>query len=160
MSEVIGSILLLSVTLVVGFAAWAWASGAAQSSELNFGNAVSCNIQYLKEAFVIVNVNFSSSSTLPSAGTVTVWLYNNGNTTVYIKEMWISNSTWSPSPFTGTNQVTTCGSSSATDYYVKLPVGSVTAVTLSTGSYWKSGSTYQFEALGVYGNTNIFQQTK
>ncbi len=154
-SEIIGAILLIAVTLVIGFAAWAWASGAAASSESSLGNSVSCNILYMKENFVIVNANFSSTN----SEKVTVWFYNNGNTTVYIQDLWISNSSWSSNPFTGTSQINTCNSGTST-YLTSIPAGNVSALTVQSSTALTSGSTYQFKALGVYGNTYTFQQAK
>src|SRR5579875_3339975 len=88
-SDVVGAIILIAVTISVGFAAWAWATGAAVNSEKSYGSAVGNNASYLNENFLIVNTNFSSTATQ----SVTVWFYNSGNTVVYIKQIWISNVT-------------------------------------------------------------------
>jgi len=148
--------MMIGITLAVGFAAWAWARGAAQNSELNFGNAVGTNINYLKENFEVVYVNFSSSATQSA----TVWIYNNGNTTVYIKQIWISNVTSSFSQtFTNLNSTKT---SQFNCYCLQVHSQTVASITLSLTSptVFASGVVYQFKALGVYGNTNTFQQTR
>jgi hypothetical protein len=179
-SAVLGAILMVGVTLSVGFAAWAWARSAAVSSECNFGISISSNTNYLKENYVIVNVNFSSSATQ----NVTVWLYNSGNNTVYIKQMWISNVTstsqWSNStsrltPTAGSTigmisysspkvqiQTASCGGSSATTscYCLTLPAGQVTPVELKANHSFVSGIIYQFKALGAYGTTYTYQQAR
>ena len=156
-SAVIGSIMMIGVTLVVGFGAWAWASAAARNSELNFGNSVTCNANYLKESFSIINVNYSSPSS------VTVWFYNTGNSTVYIKEILASNitGTWID-PITSTNnQVTACNNANQkVYYYVQLPAGVVTPVTFQVSATLASGVIYQFEAVGLYGTTYTYQQTR
>jgi hypothetical protein len=88
-SEVMGSILLMAVTLAVGFAVWAWASNAALSSEKSFGNSVNTNAGCLNLGAVIVNANFSSTN----ANLVTLWFYNNGHGAVNISNINISNAT-------------------------------------------------------------------
>jgi hypothetical protein len=88
-SEVMGSVLLMGVTLAVGFAVWAWASNAAIASEKSFGNAVGTNAGCLNLGIVIVNANFSSTN----ANLVTLWFYNNGHGAVNITNVQISNST-------------------------------------------------------------------
>ncbi len=158
-SAVIGSVMMIGVTLAVGFAAWAWASGAASSSEKSFGNSVSCNMNYLNEHFSIINVNYTSPSS------VTVWFYNYGNTSVYIKEIIASNITsisgdsWSD-PITGTNSIVPCANYASVSYYTKLPAGTVTPVTFQVSVTLISGVIYQFEALGIYGTTYTYQQTR
>jgi len=88
-SEVMGSVLLMGVTLAVGFAVWAWASNAAIASEKSFGNAVGTNAGCLNLGIVIVNANFSSTN----ANLVTLWFYNNGHGAVNITNIQIGNST-------------------------------------------------------------------
>jgi hypothetical protein len=87
-SEVMGSVLLMGVTLAVGFAVWAWASNAAIASEKSFGNAVGTNAGCLNLGIVIVNANFSSTN----ANLVTLWFYNNGRGAVNITNIQITNS--------------------------------------------------------------------
>ncbi|MHB1907904.1 MAG: hypothetical protein ACYCQJ_03410 [Nitrososphaerales archaeon] len=144
-SAVLGTVLMIGITVAVGFAAWAWASSAAVSSENNFGNSIGSNINYLKENFDIANVNFSSSNE------VTVWFYNAGNVTVYIQQIWISNSTWSEAMIASSQNCASC---------IKLSVGMVTPSTFTINTAFVSGSLYQFKALGEYGNTYTYQQTR
>jgi hypothetical protein len=84
-----GSVLLMGVTLAVGFAVWAWASNAAISSEKSFGNSIGINSNCLNLGLVIVNANFSSTN----ANLVTLWFYNNGHGAVNLTNIMISNST-------------------------------------------------------------------
>ncbi len=148
---------MIAVTIIVGFATWAWAGSAAINSEKSFGNAVAANISYLKESFVIVNANFSSSATQ----NVTLWLYNSGNTTVYIKQTWISNVT-SVSSEAWTNTTSTLSStySAGCGYCLVLPVGQITPIRLQVNTPFKTGVIYQFKALGLYGNTYTYQQVR
>ncbi len=97
-SEVMGAVIMLGVTLTVGFAAWAWARTAAVNAEKNFGNSIQTNISCLNQSFVITNANFSSTS----HNLVTVWFFNNGFGVVTLNLITISNST-SSNPWSYTN---------------------------------------------------------
>jgi hypothetical protein len=88
-SEVMGSILLMGVTLAVGFAVWAWASNAALSSERNFGNSIAVNTNCLNLGLTVINANFNSSAAY--AKLVTLWVYNNGHGNENISNIQISN---------------------------------------------------------------------
>ena len=153
-TPVIATIMMIGLTIAVGFAAWAWARSAATNSESNFGNAIGSDINYVKENFEVANVNFSSTS--PQSATL--WIYNNGNSTVYIKQIWISNTTISQT-YTSLNATIT---PKFNCYCLVLHSQTVVSITLSLTSptVFGSGVLYQFKALGVYGNTNTFQQTR
>lgn len=146
---------MIAVTIAVGFATWAWARSSASNSESNLGNAIGQNINYLKENFVIINANYSSTSNQY----VTLWFYNSGNTTVYIKQVWISNVT-STEPWTYTNSSLSTGGPSGCTTCLKLTIGAITYVKLNANTALKSGVVYQFKALGQYGNTYSYQQSK
>ena len=148
---------MIAVTITVGFAAWAWARSAAVSSESNYGSAVASNSSYLKENFVIVNANFSSTATQ----NVTIWIYDNGNTAVYIKQIFISNVTSVSSLqwLYTTSSLSTGGPTGCTSC-LQVPVGYVAHITISANKAFKSGVTYQIEALGQYGNTYSYEQTR
>jgi flagellin-like protein len=126
-SEVMGVIILLALTIAVGFAAWAWARGAASNSEKNFGNAINSDISCLNENFVITNVNFST----PNSQKVTVWFFNNGAGNLNVSLTTVSNSTWSYS------------SSSV----VSVKTGSVVPSTYTVGTAFTVGKLYQFNAV-------------
>lgn len=153
-SEVIGAMLLIAVTIVIGFATWIWAGGAASSTEGNYGNAVAANVHYLDEQFSIVNANFSSTS-------MTVWFYNYGNTTVYIMQVWATNAssaatgTW---PYT-TSTLSSTLNSNCNSKCLEVPVHSVASVTINTGNTISSTVTYEIKATGYYGNTYTYEQS-
>ena len=155
-TPVIATVMMIGLTIAVGFAAWAWARSAATNSESNFGNAIGSDINYVKENFEVANVNFSSTS--PQSATL--WIYNNGNSTVYIKQIWISNASSSFSQtYTSLNATIT---TKFNCYCLEVHSQTVVSITLSLTSptVFTSGVLYQFKALGVYGNTNTFQQTR
>ena len=94
-SEVLGTVLLMALTIVIGFAAWMWANSAATSAERSFGDSIQSNISCLSQNFVITNANFSSTN----HNLVTVWFFNNGIGTIGLSVLTISNAssggTWS-----------------------------------------------------------------
>lgn len=156
-SVVLGSVLMIAVTLAVGFAAWSWASSTAVSSENVYGKSVASNISYLNERFVISNANFSATT----GQNVSVWIYNDGNLTVNIKQIWISNTTaasgeqWSNTTTKLSNSnIPNCG------HCLTIPPGTVKSIMLKVSTPFKSGVLYQFKILGQYGNTYSYQQTK
>jgi hypothetical protein len=126
-SEVMGAVLMLAVTLAVGFAVWAWARGDASSAEKNYGASVVSNINCLNQNFVISDANFSTSS----GNLVTVWYYNNGNGTIRIGQTLISNSTWVYSNSTS----------------VSVAMGIVKSIKFNAGTNFHPGSVYTFKGI-------------
>jgi len=126
-----GSVLLMGVTLAVGFAVWAWASNAAIASEKSFGNSVNSNSNCLQMAYTGVDVNFSSTS----SSLVTVWLYNNGQSEISLRAIIISNSSWT---YTYTP-------SSTTIFYVQ----NIYPVTMNVGTNLAKNAIYTFKSLGA-----------
>jgi hypothetical protein len=153
-SEIIGAVILLGATIAIGLAAWAWARSAAVNSESSYGNAVGSNINYLKENFVVVNVNFNPSI---SSKSFTEWIYNSGNVTIYITRVWASNSTWTSTPISTLNSTSTpkfnCNC-------LVIHAQTLSSVTVNASASFVSGDFYKFSALGVYGNTNTYQQAR
>jgi flagellin-like protein len=137
-SEVLGTILLVALTIAVGFAAWAWIRSSAIKSESGYNSEISGNINQLNERFVIINANFSTQ-------TVSVWFYDEGSTTITVNTLLISNSTWASSSFSLALQVTS---------------GSVKMSTSNIGTKFTSGSLYQFKAVGLYGSVVYYQQVR
>jgi len=154
-TPVIGTMLMIGVTIAVGFATWDWARGAAVGSENTFGNAIVSNMNYLKEKYVIVNAKFSATATQ----NVTLWFFNSGNTTVYIKQTLISNVS-NTSPWTNSTLKLSSTNTAGCGYCLKLPVGQITQIQLKVNSAFKSGVIYTIKAVGQYGNTYTYQQAR
>ncbi|MGI0081196.1 MAG: hypothetical protein ACRECH_16435 [Nitrososphaerales archaeon] len=129
-SSVVGAIIMIAVTMTVGFAAWAWARSAAVNAENNYGNAIATNITCLNENFVITNANFS----LTNNKLVTVWFFNNGNGIVNVGAITISNSTWSYSNATATR-------------LPAIKTGSITTANFNVGTQFTVGKLYTFSAV-------------
>ncbi len=126
-SEVMGAMIMLGVTLAVGFAVWAWARGSAANAEKNYGASVVSNISCLNQNFVISDANFSATNNK----LVTVWYYNNGNGTIKVGQTLISNSTWVYSNSTS----------------VSIPMGIVKSVKFNVNTNFHAGSVYTFKGV-------------
>jgi hypothetical protein len=126
-SEIMGAVIMLAVTLGVGFAAWAWAQSASNTAEKSFGASIQSNVNCLNQNFVITNANFSSTNNK----IVTAWFFNSGNGTITISITTISNSTWSYQ------------STSA----FQVAQGKISPVTFNVNTNFKSGSLYTFNSV-------------
>ena len=144
MSEVMGAVLLIGVTLAVGFAAWAWASGAARNAESNLNSTIT-------ENFVIVDANFSTSN----GKLATMMFYTTGGGSVYINTIVVQNSSWTynNSTLAQTNGPN-CRKCAA------LSGQSLTLITLNLATNLTPGSLYTFKAVGQYGTVVQYQQVR
>lgn len=122
-----GVIILLALTIAVGFAAWAWARSAAVASEKSFNSAISNDISCLSENFVITNANFSATNSQK----VTVWFFDNSGAAVTVSIATISNSTWS---YQSTSSF-------------GIGAGAVSPQTYTVGTSFSVGKLYQFNAV-------------
>ena len=98
-SELLSTLIMVAITLVAGAAVFGFVNGQASTSANQYGSSVVNNVDYLREHFVIVSVQFSNSSSAAcghSGGKgycsqVSVSIYNNGAETLTIKQLIISN---------------------------------------------------------------------
>ena len=149
-SEVMGSILLMGVTLAVGFAVWAWASNAAVASEKSFGNSVAINNNCLNLGLTVINANFNGTQAF--AKLVTLWLYNNGHGNENISNIQISNvssgGSWAftypflQSKTNTTGRVTWFGFAGNGS----TPAVSIKSVTINVNTYLTPNKMYTFQA--------------
>jgi hypothetical protein len=162
-SAILGAILMTGVTLAVGFAVWAWARNAAVASENNFGTfGVGTSINATNEKLVIANANFSNTV----SQNVTLWFYNYGSVASYVRQIWISNSTWTNSTqrLSSTQVKVDCNQGGTSCLYVgnflQISPGAVQMATFKVNTSFKPGVLYQFKILTIYGNTYTYQQTR
>jgi hypothetical protein len=179
-SEVMGVVIMLGVTISVGFAVWAWARSAATGSENSFGfYSIGTSVNTTNEKLAIVNANFSGTATQ----NVTVWFLNYGGSVAYVNQVWISNVTsitaeqWTNATqnICVSNAGTTlnCGSQTklkvncrsstsclSTGYFAQIPAGSIKMVTFRVNSPFKITVLYEFKVLTIYGNSYTYQQTR
>jgi flagellin-like protein len=85
-SELMGSLLMIGITLVAGVAVYGWVATQAGVSENAYGKQVSNNVNYLSEHFVVVTQAFAGTGAGGACAggpphqcnTASFWLYNNG----------------------------------------------------------------------------------
>ena len=156
MSPVIAALFLLSVTFTVGIATGMWVRGANLSALGNLQSAFVSNGNWYKETFVIANANFSVSK----PQNVTLWFYNNGNSTVYIKSLTISNVTVSSESWSSSTSSFSRVNTPGCGYCLQLSPHTPTAVMFKINTTFKSGVTYEFTAVGEYGTSISYLQIR
>ncbi|MCP8316649.1 MAG: hypothetical protein H3Z52_02780 [archaeon] len=144
-SPVVATVIIITVTLVVGFAAWSFVNSEAAAASGAFGQSTASNVNYLRERFVITNVAFNYKGTTPTTGWVTVWFYNNGAVNTQIVEIYIGTST------TSMTKISSFSSTPST-----LEVGKSCYVTFTYTI--NPGITYYIKAVGEFGNVVLYYQ--
>jgi hypothetical protein len=177
-SELVGTMLTISITLLAGFAVFGYVNSQAIVSETQYGQAVGQTVQYLEERFVVAQFAFS-------AGSLTIYLYNNGNVKLQVVqiELYNSNKTVTDLVYSasGVSDLVHSGCTVSTASTVESPVlgtgsGSFSlatssvlslSLTLPTQSMnaacpvswtWTSGSAYYVEITALYGNQVVYYQ--
>ena len=99
LSELVGTLAMVSITLVAGAAVFGWINGQANSSETAYGVSVANNINFLRERFVVVTQSFSTNggSCSGSCNQLSFWAYNDGQITFSLLTVRIQNLTDIPS---------------------------------------------------------------
>ncbi|MCP8307309.1 MAG: hypothetical protein H3Z53_09710 [archaeon] len=144
-SPVVATVMIITITLVVGFAVFSFVNSEAAVASGAMGESTATYVNYLRERFVITNVAFD----YPTDGQVTVWFYNNGAVNTKFKanngQIFIG---ITPTP---TDQPTGWTSSPVTVEVRKS--NSITFYYPTT-----SGTTYYIKAVGEFGNVVLYYQ--
>ncbi len=184
-SEVLGVVLMVAMTLAVGAATWGYINGQARVSETLLGNSVGSTNNFLNERFSVIYFNFSSSA-------MSVWFYNSGTVSLYPiavivydsakTSIWIKYDASKVTDNLATCSITATSSlEKPTLYNAQLSLGqqvsgfanfgqgSISKLTLtipSSGSFcghsysYSTGTTYYAQVIGLFGNTVTYFQTK
>jgi flagellin-like protein len=79
-SELVGTLIMVAITLVAGAAVFGWVNGQAGSSENAYGQSVANNVNFLNERFSPVAVTFqggtSANFSIYNSGSVSFTLYS------------------------------------------------------------------------------------
>lgn len=174
-SELVGSILAIAITLIAGAAVFGYVNTQAGVTEKQLGTGVGGTVNYLQERFAVVDLYFVSSSQ------VTVYVYNNGNIALSPVEIILYNTgrtlylTYTAStvaytaPGCGSFTATTSNESpllwnSKTSSGLQISIQAFQAITLTlptcSGASFVSGTTYVVNVVGLYGNSLTYYQTK
>jgi flagellin-like protein len=187
-SEVVGTVLTIGITLIAGAATWSFLRSQAGVTENTLQGNVLNTDNYLGEQFKVVDMTF------PSTTSATVWIYNIGSLTMSPFQVRLYDSAglinilynYTTSGSTKTDRVfdiqasaanyhTTCrlaGSSYESPTISTTTVKTTNAQTItltvpgvisgcpSYGQTLNSGTTYTVVVTGLYGNTYTFYQTR
>ncbi len=159
-SQILASLILITITLSVGFGLFGYVNGAVTTAEAVYQNALQLQINELQESFIIAAANFSSSE-------LTIWFFNNGNINSSIIHIIVWNSTSSFLVTYNDTFVVKGGISYTASSYedpvlpLFLQTEAVTTIklTLPTGTF-NDGRVYNIKALGTYGNSYTYFQVK
>jgi flagellin-like protein len=80
-SEVMGSLIMIAITLIAGAAAFGFVNGQTALAAGQIGNGVANNVNYLDEKEIIALVNFDNNTG------VSIYVYNNGAETLTISNL-------------------------------------------------------------------------
>jgi flagellin-like protein len=187
-SEIVGSVLAIAITLVAGAATWTFVRSQAASSEAALQSSALTNDNFLGEQFKVTDMTFGSTTQ------TTVWIYNLGTLTLSVFSIRLYDSSglvnilynYTQSGSVFTNRVFDLRASSS--YYhsacrlsgssYESPVISSTkvkstniqtfALTIpnalsncpSYGNAFTNGTTYSVVVTGLYGNVITYFQVK
>jgi flagellin-like protein len=174
-SEVVGSLLAIAITVIAGAAVFGYVNSQAGVSERLYGSSVGGTVQFLEERYTVVQVNYTNSA-------VTIWLYNMGQINLSPVQVLLYNNgrslyvlynatkviSYQP---TGCATVTPPGNkevplmwNAKTGTGLSVPIQTVQRLTLTlpctaTESF-STGTTYTVSVLGVNGNVVVYSQTR
>lgn len=166
--------LLLTMTIIAGFALFAFVRSEAGSSELSYAQNVGGTISYLQERFVVPQVAYSTHS-------MTVYLYTDGQIPTQIVQVEVFGPSRSAmdvvfdANYVTVNDPVSCAGQTSAGPSNEAPLlgtgaGSLSvsvnyvasiALTLPTcsGLSFQPGTTYFVELLGLQGNAVTYYQT-
>jgi len=159
-SQILASLILITITLGVGAGLFSYVNGAVVTAERTYADTLQLQMNELQESFIVASANFSSNE-------LTIWFFNNGNINSSIIQIIIWNATSSLLVTYNDTFVVQGGISYAASSYedpalpLFLRTEAVTTIklTLPTGTF-NDGRVYNIKALGTYGNTYTYFQVK
>lgn len=172
-SELVGSVLAIAITIIAGAAVFGYVNGQAGVTERQYGSSVGVTVNYLQEQFTVVDMSFTSSTQ------VTLYIYNYGRVALSPVQVILYNSTQGTYITYNATQIssvapTPCETAATTSYESPLVwnsatstgmtvgIGSISTLTLTipscSGAAFISGLTYSVEVTGLYGNDVVYSQ--
>ena len=172
-SEIVGSVLAIAITIIAGAAVFGYVNGQAGVTEKQYGSSVGVTVNYLQEQFTVVDMTFTSSSQ------AVVYVDNYGRVPLSPVQVILYNSTQGTYLTYNATQVASTAPKSctvtATTSYEKpllwnsntnvgmtVGTGSISTLTLTlpscSGASFTGGSTYYLKVVGLYGNVVAYSQ--
>jgi len=184
-SELVGTLIMVAITLVAGAAAFGWVNGQASVSEGAYGQNAAAGVNYLQEHFAPITSTFTAAGGGACTGGVCTvanfWVFNNGRVSFTLSTLQIQsavgassflNIIYTPTTFTAYNAAgASLGCSPNTPGFSvpstnPVPIGSLSqtpySVTIATCSGLNDivvGQGYVITMTGLYGNVVQFQVT-
>jgi len=173
-SEVVGSLLAIAITIIAGAAVFGYVNTQAGVSERQYGASVGGTVQFLEERYTVVQLNYTTSS-------VTIWLYNMGQINLSPVQVFVYNNGRSTYLLYNATKIisykpSSCTTAASTTYENPLLWNSKTSTGLSisiqtvqkltltlpscSGASFVSGTTYTVSVLAVNGNAVVYSQTR
>ncbi|MGA2573952.1 MAG: archaellin/type IV pilin N-terminal domain-containing protein [Candidatus Methanomethylicaceae archaeon] len=90
LSEIIATVLMIMIVTVLGFSIFLYGLGFFTATTSANNQATATGIQSLQERFVIIDVNFTVTTTPVNNTIVTAWVYNYGSTNEKIVAMYLN----------------------------------------------------------------------
>lgn len=169
-SELMATVLTIAITLIAGAALFGYVNGMAANSESAIGVSNANNVNFLNERFVSTDMGFSGTSS------AVIWVYNNGNVTLGLKQITLFDSTKNSLyvVYNNTPSGSGCGSISSPkngaapgfnfgSTGTKIPAGSnpyKITLNLPASCSFVSGTTYYVSVLGLYGYSATYFAVK
>ena len=186
-SELVGTLIMVGITLVAGAAAFGWVNGQAATSEGAYGQNAAAGVNYLQEHFAPITSTFTGTGGVACSGTPDVctvanfWIFNNGRLAFTLSTLQIQsavgassflNIIFTPTTFTAFNAAgASLGCTPSTPGFTVPSTNPVTIGTLSQSPYSVTiptcsglndivvGQGYVITMTGIYGNVVQFQVT-
>lgn len=103
MAEIMGTLIMVAITLIAGTAVFGWINGQAGSSENAYGQSVASNVNFLRESFSVVATQVlgcSGDANGDPCTSLSLTLYNRGEVSLNVSSITIAtlpgaNSSWS-----------------------------------------------------------------
>ena len=187
-SELMGTLIMIAITLVAGAAAFGWVNGQAATSESAYGASAAQGANYLREHFAVVTSTFTGPGGIacngspPTCTVANFWVFNNGQLAFSLSTLSIQsapsapsanklNIVFTPSGFTAYNsggaQLSCSPSTPGFGIVNPIPIGTLSqtpySVTIPTACNGVNpivvGQGYVITLTGQFGNIVQFQVT-
>lgn len=159
LSEILGSLVMISITLIAGIGVFGFVNGQAANSAAAVGNNAAININFLNEHEVLVY----AGATLPlPSGKANIWVYNNGAEDLKISQVLVISYGASGGSVTTCNAGTSMPTiprptpSGGSSSLLKINVynNNTNTVLLCPASLsFAVGNTYTFKVVGQFGSS-------
>jgi len=87
-AEIMGTLIMVAITLIAGAAVFGWINGQAGSSENAYGQSVANNVNFLRESFSVVATQVGCNG--ETCNSLNLTLYNRGDVSLNVSSITIA----------------------------------------------------------------------